>query len=593
MAENLFTYHFQPIISARNGEVLAYEALMRTGPDIGMNPLEILDIAWKHNRLYDIEYATIKNTSKILNDNIEVFKNKKLFINCIPAHMLSAKDFNEIHSVYALLWERIVVEMTEQTEMADESLNEVITRVRNSNAKLAIDDFGTGYSNTSRLLAFNPDYVKLDRTLINNINSDRKKQNVVKGLVDFIHANGGLVLGEGVETKSELETLIDLGCDLFQGYYVARPAPEFLLEVSQELKDEIVRINLEAASDIKRNYQAKSGEIINSKFLVDEGITDVFFENGKYTLVGTPEHIMPSAISVKENSTCEITFKNLSMFPESGRPAITVGKGSFVKLYVEGENSIKKSGIYVPEGSSFYLGGNGNLTIVNENRDCYGIGTESRMAAGNITIDHGGRLFLVTNGEYCTAIGGGLSGGNIDIKCGDIKITGSGTNCLGIGSIYGKTPVSIGSCHLDVDYSAANSCCIGSMEGFAKVSLSNMSFETNSSGRFFCGIGSLNGSGADIDISKASVSIDMRGKQIMDIGCFDGDVNCNIDNTTLMLYSEGEKTGGIGSPKGKGRVRLEDTSMKLKFLSGDGFGIGTSDHEAEVVRGDLKIDINA
>lgn len=79
--KNLFTYHFQPIVSASTGEIVAYEALMRTKGNIVLNPLQILNCAKNFGRLYDIEKATLKNTLKYLSKHQLDFENRRLYIN--------------------------------------------------------------------------------------------------------------------------------------------------------------------------------------------------------------------------------------------------------------------------------------------------------------------------------------------------------------------------------------------------------------------------------------------------------------------------------------------------------------------------------
>lgn len=85
--KNLFFYHFQPIVNAHDGSVFAYEALMRTDPLIGMTPLEVIDAASAYGRLYDIEKATMSNTLAYIGEHEELFSERKLFINSIPAYM--------------------------------------------------------------------------------------------------------------------------------------------------------------------------------------------------------------------------------------------------------------------------------------------------------------------------------------------------------------------------------------------------------------------------------------------------------------------------------------------------------------------------
>ena len=121
--------------------------------------------------------------------------------------------------------EKVVIELTEQSEPSPEMLEVVHERLGRNHMQLAIDDYGTGYSNTSNLVKYKPDVVKIDRSLIEDINLNPKMQRLVQGLIEFMHENGYLALAEGVETYEEMKTMIQQGSDLLQGYYVSKPKP--------------------------------------------------------------------------------------------------------------------------------------------------------------------------------------------------------------------------------------------------------------------------------------------------------------------------------------------------------------------------------
>jgi len=143
--ENLFEYHFQPIINARTGDIYAYEALMRTNSDvIGLLPVEILDLASKENRLYDIEKLTFYNTLKIMKNTREIFQKKKLFINSVSSHQLTDEDFNLLLLEYGPLFKNIVMELTEATFLNEVGIKILHKRLLDTGCQLALDDYGTG-----------------------------------------------------------------------------------------------------------------------------------------------------------------------------------------------------------------------------------------------------------------------------------------------------------------------------------------------------------------------------------------------------------------------------------------------------------------
>ncbi|MBP3650668.1 MAG: EAL domain-containing protein [Clostridia bacterium] len=242
--KNLFLYHFQPIVSARTGEIFGYEALMRTDSTIGLNPLEILSAAKEYGRLYDIEKATLFNVMGCFADKREVFGDKKVFINTIPGHFLNESDLTTLIDRHGSYMDRFVFELTEQETMSDKDLDS-LRRLSGSHgaSQIAIDDFGTGHSNIVNLLRYAPQVIKIDRYLVQEICKSQNKQLFVRNVVEFAKLNGILTLAEGVETSNELHQLIDLGVDLIQGYYTGRPQLEPMTTLPDDIRREILAAN--------------------------------------------------------------------------------------------------------------------------------------------------------------------------------------------------------------------------------------------------------------------------------------------------------------------------------------------------------------
>lgn len=243
--KNLFSYHFQPIVNAKNGQIYGYEALMRTDKSIGMNPLEVLNTAREYNRLYEIEKATMFNIMQHYAAQKEKFGGKKVFINTIPGYFLNAQDMAQLTQLHGSYMDRFVFELTEQNTVSDDELN-AIRRFSGDDKKstrIAIDDYGTGHSNMANLLRYAPRIIKIDRFLIENIHRNQNKQLFVRSTVEFAKLNNILVLAEGVETSNELHTVIDLGVDLLQGFYLAKPRPEPIPAIPDEIYQEILYAN--------------------------------------------------------------------------------------------------------------------------------------------------------------------------------------------------------------------------------------------------------------------------------------------------------------------------------------------------------------
>ncbi len=240
--KNLFHYHFQPIVDARNGEIYAYEALMRTDASIGMNPLEVLEAAKECNHLYDIEKATLFNVMEYYTKKQEQFGGKKVFINTIPGYFLNELDLTHLINKYGKYMKNVVFELIEQNTVSDEELNNIrrIGEITDGEgSQIAIDDYGTGHSNIVNLMRYSPHIIKIDRYLISDIHNDLNKQMFVQSIIDFAQINNIKVLAEGVETSDELTMVIRLGVDFIQGYYTGRPVSVPIVEIAEDIRKEI------------------------------------------------------------------------------------------------------------------------------------------------------------------------------------------------------------------------------------------------------------------------------------------------------------------------------------------------------------------
>mgnify|MGYP000876472920 FL=1 len=121
---------------------------------------------------------------------------------------------------------RIIFEILESDYISDYSVLEVfIIKYRSQGIKIAIDDFGTGYSNFAHILKIRPNYIKIDGSLIKNINSDKNSYEMVKSIIDFSKALNIKTIAEFVHSQEVFDLLIELGVEEFQGFYLAEPLP--------------------------------------------------------------------------------------------------------------------------------------------------------------------------------------------------------------------------------------------------------------------------------------------------------------------------------------------------------------------------------
>lgn len=225
--EELVTYYFQPIISAKTGEIEAYEALMRANLPILKRPDVVMKIAREEGALREIERMTMFRATEAFADLREKKRIKGdtlLFINSIASQHMAAKDEIEFNNRYAELQKQIVIEITEE-ESIDYHALETKKNALGFEGAFALDDYGSGYSNEKSLLDLAPKYIKVDLSIIRDIDTDPDKQQIVENIVAYAHKRDMKIVAEGLETPEEIQKVLELEVDLLQGFYLARPEP--------------------------------------------------------------------------------------------------------------------------------------------------------------------------------------------------------------------------------------------------------------------------------------------------------------------------------------------------------------------------------
>lgn len=226
--EELVTYHFQPIIDAKDGSVFAYEALMRVDLPTLHSPADVLRLAREENCLHEVEritffrassaYQTLENAGKVVPSAL-------LFVNSIASQYLTPDELSEYSARYASILPRIVIEITEE-EVLDPKALRIKQTIPGSSGAFALDDYGSGYSNERSLLELSPNYIKIDLSIIRDIDTDANKRQIVSNTVSYAHQRGMKVVAEGLETANEVRTVLSLGVDLLQGFFLAMPQAE-------------------------------------------------------------------------------------------------------------------------------------------------------------------------------------------------------------------------------------------------------------------------------------------------------------------------------------------------------------------------------
>lgn len=236
---------FQPIVSLKDGKVIGYECLSRGPANSPLHaPDKLFNTAVTYHRLWDLELlCRVKAIERARN----IGEDKFLFINVDP-HILKDEKFKkgftkEFLAKHNMSPETIIFEITEKTSIEDyKTFKGALENYMEQGYKIAIDDTGSGYSGLKMLVETKPHYVKIDMDLIRDIDKDSFKQELIKCFVSLAAVTRMKLIAEGIETREELLTLIDLGVYAGQGYFLQRPAETFR-GISDDIKDIIVKHN--------------------------------------------------------------------------------------------------------------------------------------------------------------------------------------------------------------------------------------------------------------------------------------------------------------------------------------------------------------
>ncbi len=217
-------FHFQPIVRA-DGSLYAYEALMRPNSELINTPVKLLQIAKSQSQLWRVERLTFFKSLSTYQKHSDRFGDAKLFINSVPNQVLKDSEYEEIERQFGALLVNVVVEIIESEQLDVEGFERKLAKIKEWGGKIALDDYGSGYNNDLNLLKIKPNVLKIDRSIIENVEHDVSRQAIVAKAIDYCKERDILVLAEGIETKIQMDYLVSVGVDLLQGYFISRPTP--------------------------------------------------------------------------------------------------------------------------------------------------------------------------------------------------------------------------------------------------------------------------------------------------------------------------------------------------------------------------------
>jgi EAL domain-containing protein (putative c-di-GMP-specific phosphodiesterase class I) len=215
---------YQPIVDATTRSTVGYESLLRSSEPALPNPGAVLEAAERLGRLDDVGRNVRHKAPQPMLDGPP---DALLFVN------LHASDLNDDglaspSTPLAAMASRVVLEVTERASLeAVRDARARVAQLREMGFRIAIDDLGAGYAGLTSFAQLEPAFVKLDMSLVRDVHKSPVKQKLVRSMTALCKDMGITVVAEGIEVVEERDALVDLGCDLLQGYLLARPGRPF------------------------------------------------------------------------------------------------------------------------------------------------------------------------------------------------------------------------------------------------------------------------------------------------------------------------------------------------------------------------------
>lgn len=216
---------YQPIVCADMSDVVGHEALLRSHAQSFGGPLSMIAAAEKLDRVSELGRVVRRAVSESAR-NAPV---DTLFFVNLHAQELLDDDLYDPRAPLSRIAHTVVLEITERTSLhAVPETRKRLRTLRQLGFRLAVDDLGAGYAGLGAIVTVEPEFMKIEEPLVRDIDRSRTKRSLVRAIAAVARDLGSRVVAEGVETEQERQVLVDLGCDLLQGYLFAKPAPAFL-----------------------------------------------------------------------------------------------------------------------------------------------------------------------------------------------------------------------------------------------------------------------------------------------------------------------------------------------------------------------------
>jgi len=214
---------YQPIVTGTDAALFGHEALLRSEEPTLPHPGAVLKAAARLRRVHDVGRAVRDLVAKRAQE--ATVPGRLFFVNVHTEDLMDPALYLP-NAPLTRIARRVVLELTDRASLEHVTdVSERIARLRTLGYRIALDDLGAGQAGLETFNRLEPEFVKVDTSIIRGIHKDASKAEIVRSIVHVCHNMGKAVIAEGVETVEEREALRQVNCDFMQGYYFGRPSP--------------------------------------------------------------------------------------------------------------------------------------------------------------------------------------------------------------------------------------------------------------------------------------------------------------------------------------------------------------------------------
>ncbi len=213
----------QPVVDVRTAEIAGYAMTMRPLHSRIRLPLEVIELARQQNRINDLERLMIELCSAWAKENLDQNVSQKIFFNALSSFISHSGSVDLSDEVLSPLRDRLVIDINGSENYNDKELHQLSDFLDSLPGQLALSQLRNENEPSDPLTIIRPDYIRLDHSIIRDIDKDAARQQMLANRVSYCANKDILVIAEGIETEAEMITAIRLGADYLQGYFLGRP----------------------------------------------------------------------------------------------------------------------------------------------------------------------------------------------------------------------------------------------------------------------------------------------------------------------------------------------------------------------------------